>query len=708
MKVLTLILLLLSSHIFAQNSDIFRVDSLPTDGVLLDKNWKFHAGDNPEWAKGTFDDAAWASIDPTKDIMEVPQIQDGKIGWLRLQLKMDSSLLSKPCFLGVFQTIASEIYVDGQLIKRFGELHPTESKANYTGYPTMFTPVNLPKSQTNITIAVRFAMQKGLTYNRFANGANCLFHSTIISIDNITELDYSLKEQIMFCFSKVGAFMILFIIHIAFFVFYPPQNANLYFSGMALFFAIFNTMWGSFLVFFPIENLKFLMFIGLIRVPIYTIAYILLVRAFYAMYNFKIDVIFWLIFWVNVLILLANYFDYFSGVQVSEFRTITLSILASLYITIKAMLAKKRNAQLVFIGLLCSIAALTARFLIDYYGFMSEYRFSILTHAFDFIGQISIPISISWFLGNDFAYTSKVLAKKLEEVQQLSEEKQLILATQNETLEKQVQERTAELKASQNQLIQSEKLASLGELTSGIAHLIQNPLNFVNNFSELNVDLAEDLKVEIQKPDIDKVYVEELLIDLRQNQEKINNHGKQASNIVKGMLEHARTTKGAKELTDINALIDKYFFISYHSLKGKDKDVNINMKTDLDKNLPTIEVFPQDLGRVLLNILNNAFYAVNQRSQQLAPSYTPSVFVTTQLVDNQIVIKIKDNGLGMSESMRTKVFQPFFTTKPNGEGTGLGLSLAYDIVTKGHGGTLEVDSTEGVGTEFIIRLPYTL
>jgi two-component system, NtrC family, sensor kinase len=278
----------------------------------------------------------------------------------------------------------------------------------------------------------------------------------------------------------------------------------------------------------------------------------------------------------------------------------------------------------------------------------------------------------------------------------------------------------SDLKSTQAQLIQSEKLASLGELTAGIAHEIQNPLNFVNNFSELSVDLAKDLNDEIHKPDIDKEYIEELLTDLSQNQEKINIHGKRASNIVKGMLEHSRASTGVKELTDINKLADEYLRLSYHGLRAKDKEFNSDFNTNFDENLPKIEVIPQDIGRVLLNLINNAFYAVNERAKQIrsgnfesfpnvetTQAYTPSVFVTTQQIDNQIVIKVKDNGMGMPESVIAKVFQPFFTTKPTGQGTGLGLSLAYDIVTKGHGGTLEVVSTEGVGSEFTIQLPIT-
>jgi two-component system, NtrC family, sensor kinase len=321
-------------------------------------------------------------------------------------------------------------------------------------------------------------------------------------------------------------------------------------------------------------------------------------------------------------------------------------------------------------------------------------------------------------------YRNRSIANVIEKEQREKEieiERNKLIEQQKENLEIQVKERTAELnqsldtlKATQTQLIQSEKLASLGELTAGIAHEIQNPLNFVNNFSELSVDLSNELKEEMLKIDIpekDKEYISELLTDLSQNQAKINHHGKRASSIVKGMLEHSRASTGVKELSDINALADEYLRLSYHGLRAKDKSFNADFKTNFDENLPKISIIQQDIGRVLLNLINNAFYAVNQRKQlseslKLSESYTPSVFLTTQLVDNQIVIKVKDNGMGMSDSIKAKVFQPFFTTKPTGQGTGLGLSLAYDIVTKGHGGALEVESTEGVGTEFIIKLPY--
>ncbi|WP_435354528.1 tetratricopeptide repeat-containing sensor histidine kinase [Emticicia sp. SJ17W-69] len=259
------------------------------------------------------------------------------------------------------------------------------------------------------------------------------------------------------------------------------------------------------------------------------------------------------------------------------------------------------------------------------------------------------------------------------------------------------------LKSTQNQLIQKEKLASLGELTAGIAHEIQNPLNFVNNFSELSGELIDEMNEEIDNGNLEEVKA--ISGDLKQNLEKINHHGKRASSIVKGMLEHSRTSTGIKELTDINALADEYLRLSYHGLRAKDKNFNSDFKTDFDENLPKIEVIPQDFGRVLLNLINNAFYAIKDVPHLQGVGHLGKVTVSTQKIDNQVIIKVKDNGTGMSESTKTKIFQPFFTTKPTGQGTGLGLSLAYDIITKGHGGTIECESVEGEGSTFIVKLP---
>jgi signal transduction histidine kinase len=265
-----------------------------------------------------------------------------------------------------------------------------------------------------------------------------------------------------------------------------------------------------------------------------------------------------------------------------------------------------------------------------------------------------------------------------------------------------VENTLSELKSTQAQLIHAEKMASLGELTAGIAHEIQNPLNFVNNFSEVNKEMITELKEEIDKGN----YVEVKIIadDIHQNEEKINHHGKRADAIVKGMLQHSRKNSGQKELTDINALCDEYLRLSYHGMRAKDKAFNADIKTDLDENIEKINIVPADMGRVLLNLFNNAFYAVNEKQKAEGETYKPVVSVQTKKVNSSVEIKVTDDGNGIPKNVIDKIFQPFFTTKPTGEGTGLGLSLGYDII-KAHKGEIKVKSEEGEGTEFIINLP---
>jgi signal transduction histidine kinase len=287
----------------------------------------------------------------------------------------------------------------------------------------------------------------------------------------------------------------------------------------------------------------------------------------------------------------------------------------------------------------------------------------------------------------------------LEETIEELELKRKAIEDSNDALQKSLDE----LKTTQSQLIQSEKMASLGELTAGIAHEIQNPLNFVNNFSEVSKELLDEMLDEIENGDIEEVKA--IMQDVIQNLEKINHHGKRADGIVKGMLQHSRSSTGTKEPTNINVLADEYLRLAYHGLRAKDKSFNATLETDYDDNIGNINVIPQDIGRVILNLLTNAFYVVNEKKQQAKDSYKPTVSLTTKKDGNWVAISVKDNGNGITKTVLDKIFQPFFTTKPTGKGTGLGLSMSYDIVTKSHGGELKVDTKQGKGTEFIIKLP---
>jgi two-component system NtrC family sensor kinase len=273
------------------------------------------------------------------------------------------------------------------------------------------------------------------------------------------------------------------------------------------------------------------------------------------------------------------------------------------------------------------------------------------------------------------------------------------LLTQQKT---KVESTLQELTATQAQLIQSEKMASLGELTAGIAHEIQNPLNFVNNFSEVSKELLAEMKIELDAGKFDDA--KDIANDVIQNLEKINHHGKRADAIVKGMLQHSQSSTGKKDSTDINALCDEYLRLSYHGLRAKDKSFNATMKTDFDNSIGKINIIPQDIGRVVLNLINNAFYAVAEKKKVTGDNYDPTVFISTKKLSNSIEIKVNDNGNGIPQNIVDKIFQPFFTTKPTGQGTGLGLSLSYDII-KAHGGEIKVETKEGEGSTFIIVLP---
>jgi len=319
----------------------------------------------------------------------------------------------------------------------------------------------------------------------------------------------------------------------------------------------------------------------------------------------------------------------------------------------------------------------------------------------DWVKDIDKAIMITEFKLDRTEKVKRTTAILLEETIQELELKRKAVEESNEALQKSLEE----LKATQQQLIQSEKMASLGELTAGIAHEIQNPLNFVNNFSEVSGELLDEMKSELAADN--KPSAIDIANDVKQNLEKIIHHGRRADAIVKGMLQHSRTSTGQKEFTDINALCDEYLRLAYHGLRAKDKSFNAKFETDLDPTIDKINVIPQDIGRVLVNLINNAFYAVNEKRQRVDDYDGPTVVVSTKNLGRKVEIRVKDDGSGIPQRILDKIFQPFFTTKPTGQGTGLGLSLSYDIITKGHGGELRVETKEGEGSEFIIQIPIT-
>jgi len=551
-----------------------------------------------------------------------------------------------------------------------------------------------------VVLAVRFGLQPGISYTTLFGienrGLKITLNTTDGAVHYYRKTNILNEKKLVF---ESGVFFLLAILYLAFYLFYRAKKVNLYFSiyafGMGIFCMIdlFCHVSGNVEWWFPLRN-----FMDIESV----FGNMMLLTAVYGLFQVKRGWFYYLILILGIIEILAGFFIY----NAWEVPALIFSNLISFDITrigFKSILQNKKGAWIIAAGG------------IGFFIFWAVFTFQRLgylpLYAVDFflLAVFSIPIAVSIYLGYDFALMNRSLQQKLAEVNALSEEKQQILSSQNETLERQVAQRTQELKrsleelkATQAQLIQSEKMASLGELTAGIAHEIQNPLNFVNNFSDVNRELADELEQEIDEGKY--LDAKATARNIKDNEEKINHHGKRADAIVKGMLQHSRTSSGQNESTDINVLVDEYLRLAYHGFRAKEKSFNAEIKTEFDNSVGRIIIIPQEISRVILNLINNAFYAVNEKQKQNLDDYEPLVTVSTVKQNGKVEIKVKDNGNGISQKIVDKIFQPFFTTKPTGQGTGLGLSLAYDIV-KAQGGEIKVESKEGEGAEFILQLP---
>ncbi|WP_420148780.1 ATP-binding protein [Spirosoma sp.] len=730
MKLLLLLALLYLTGGKALCQTVFRVDSLPHQGIVLNKGWQWQPGDNPDWAKTDANDRSWPAIDPSQNITDLAQIQQTHIGWLRLHLQIDSSLTNRVVSLLVDQQVASQIYLNGRLIGQFGRVsaNPDQVEAyNPSGADQALWQTTHFKldAQPRQVLAVRFAQQPGVPYLKFwgqpipfllikLHQADQRNHYRLDSAGNfdITFLDYF----------KGGLFLILSLLHLLFYKWYPAQKVNAWFGLYCLFaaWAYLNQP----LIYQFVHNVPLRMQSAIVQLVLFFVTHLAFLGAVYSIFNKPIGVLFYgaLLVFSGYVVLYTLQVNMPDGL--STFLALLLTDVQSTGLLLLA--TRKRGSEY---GILTAGAIGFIIFLLAYLAVpllpVSLFTKHILLNVFYNLSTLSSPISVTLFLAKRFAQTNYALADKLLQVEALSaqtlaqeQEKQHLLTTQKDTLEQQVSSRTAqlsqslnELKATQAQLIQKEKLASLGELTAGIAHEIQNPLNFVNNFSEVSTELIEEFKEGpfVHLPQDDKGSVEELLGDLTQNLQKITLHGQRASRIVKGMLDHSRTSSGESKPTDLNALAEEYLRLAYQGQRSKDKTFQCRLVTNFDTTLGKVDVVPGELGRVFLNLFTNAFYAVNEQSKAGLAEYTPTVWVSTRQtqvpVNRQVVeIRVADNGTGMSEMVKAKIFQPFFTTKPAGEGTGLGLSLSHDIVTHVHQGTIQVTSKEGQGTEFVIQL----
>jgi len=677
----------------AQGGSFF-LQEIPREGLVLDKGWHFK-------------DTGWQSTDPTDEIHHLPLIWEAPIGWFRLDMSIDPALRGQNHAMLVSGFGAMEIFLNGKRIFEFGQPH-----RDYEREVTRFFTNNLLSltfdSSARQVIAVRYSFHKKNLYVKFANKRPILkieFKEINQGImENIRENNFeSTLRTIQVSFYLPLGFLLLFL-YMSF-----RRQKEYVFAGifcLSLFGAIlFHILALS----EPVTVNRSNSFLLATQV-LYITGAISFIHSMNLLYNLKKNIFFYLIVAYGAFSIPFYFISYDSSGFVNAFFFPVMN-LEFLRLNIIAVYRRRRGAVTMLITSILFAIAIAGYI---WFAFRQDHSASALFQGICFI----LPgLGISIFYAGEFARTAVAERQRATEVENLSQEmiekereKQLILGLQNEILEKQVKERTAELekslqelKEAEEQLIQREKMASLGELTAGIAHEIQNPLNFVNNFSDLNIELIDELKQELEKGNLQDTAG--ITTDIRSNNEKINFHGKRADAIVKAMLQHSRISSGQKDPTDINALCDEYLRLSYHGLRARDKSFQARFETDFDEYAGMVPVVAQDIGRVILNLLNNAFYAVSARAREVTGGeYQPTVRIATRKYEDKIEIRVSDNGPGIPEGIKAKIFHPFFTTKPAGQGTGLGLSLSYDII-KAHGGTIKAESPDEGGTLFVIMLP---
>ena len=705
MKSFILIACLVISY-SCSGQEVFHLQKISEDGVILDKAWKFHPGDDTAWSKLGYDDSNWESIDPTLELHDLPQVRQAEIGWFRLKMAVDSFLADERITMISSILGAAEIYLNGELIYKFGNVSKDYKKERTRFFTNHLFSFKLGPQRVQ-EIAVRYSFNKKNFYLKFT-GVRPLIRlklkeSNEALADHIKEDEFdSTLRSIQSSFYLPLGFLLLFL-----FLSFRLQKEYLY-TGIFCF-CLFAAIIVHITALSEPTTVSRADYLLLATQVLYIIGALALLNGMYILYKQKRSWFYYFIFLYGLLIVPFFFISYDSSglfnaffFPVANIEFLRLNILA---------VRRRRPGAWILLATHLLFAVVIITYVYSAIAGKSDLGSLLVSLSYFILG-----IGLSLFYAGEFARTASSLQGKLTEVKDLSKkmiekeiEKQQILSTQNETLEKQVAERTSalsqsleDLRETQAQLIQREKMASLGELTAGIAHEIQNPLNFINNFSEVNKELLDEMKEEI---DIgNTAEVKAIVNDVIYNQEKITEHGKRADGIVKGMLQHSRTSSGVKEPTDINRLADEYLRLAHHGFRAKNKSFTVTSKIDFDEAVGNVKVIPQDMGRVILNLINNAFYTVDEKKKQNINGYEPTVSVSTKKNNGKVEIKVADNGSGIPPKVLDKIFQPFFTTKPTGQGTGLGLSLAYDIV-KTHGGELKVETKEGEGSAFNIILP---
>ena len=656
---------------------------------------RYHAGDNSAWADPAFDDRSWErGVNTWLPTHSLPRQGWPGIGWFRFRMRLDPPLQSQSLGFTVYHRGAIEVYLDGKLVYQSGKVGASRDEED----PVLdVSPFVLPlETGREHMVALRYSSAHlfDTAFAGWLGGSGLRIFwgdlETMRQHQSVIRLNEGLYVGFFLAFSLLFGLL---------FVLYREERLFLYS-------ALWNGCWAP--AVFIISEVPF-MHGSAFLMPLWGIwsasvigGSLALLCLLYAFFYPAIPRMFYGFLIAGFVVMSLVVIRYENTPYISlYFIPLFVEILR---VVVVALWQRKRWAWIVGLGFLPIIV-------LGFIDMANELGWLVAPWAgtpFEpgLIGVFFLSASLAIYVGMRFADANRGLAQANRELIKTNRS----LDEANRTLEERVDERTAKLRASQAQLIQSEKMASLGQLTAGIAHEIKNPLNFVNNFAQLSIELTDELVDELDV-NTDKRVVEirddlgEILADIKQNAFKINEHGRRADGIVKSMLEHARSTLGERRATDLNALLDEYVNLAFHGMRVQQQDFRCDIERNYDDTVSKLELVPQEIGRVFLNLLNNAFDAVHEQAVKDDRKYTPTVRVSTRQVDGEVKIRVWDNGPGISTEIKDKVFEPFFTTKPTGSGTGLGLSLSYDIVTQGHGGTLTVESEEGVGATFIVTLP---
>ena len=693
--------------------------TVPLGGTVLDHGWKFREGDDPAWARADFDDAAWLPINPNQLPSQLPQLRGVRVGWLRLHLEVPDSLHARALVLLFQQTGATEVYLNGELLHRYGRVSADPAQVEPGSFTAAPLEVRFSPARDQV-LAVRFAPWGPLAW--FKDNINFL-RVRITGVPGLLRRNTERAVAPAAYFATCAVFLLLSLLHLFFRRYNPAQRANLFFALYAAAAALgFLGLYAG----WHVQSMVASLAVGIVADACLLLSYMWAVRALYELFGFRPGKVYAGLWAALVVCLLLSEFTQLTSFSVKTtyslafFSFVAAVSTEQVRLTVRGMRQRQRGAGLIAAGYVGALLCAGAYGLLIIAQVPITFRLSATLLA---LMALLPALGISLFLAREFATNSELLLVKLRQVQELSAEaearqveRQALLASENERLEIQVAARTLEvggqrdraeqalarLREAQQQLVQAEKMAFLGELTAGIAHELQNPLSFMKSFAEVSSGLVDDIDEAEGRPG---ELGHEILAGLKQNLLQISQHGQRASSIIRDMLEHSRSGTAQRAETDLNALAHEYLQLAYQGLKTRDQAFEALLTVHLDPRVAPLAVVAADLGRVLLNLGTNAFHAVSGYHPPARPGYAPEVTLTTQAVPGAVEIRVRDNGPGMPAHVRDRVFEPFFTTKLAGEGTGLGLSISHDIVTKGHGGTLTVASTEGEGTEFLIVLP---